>query len=175
MNDETKNDDAEKAAALYQYAKDVYDEELKRYNRIDDKAFKLLSVLSIFIGLFGFILRWLAEEIIPPESLYAWIVLISSSGLLIASCVSWWLMFRVIEVSDLQKMPLDRGVFDFFKNDLHDIHQGFAETFEEANQTNRKLNDKKAKTLSFGYKGIFTTAIFFVIFIIAVCLYYWFK
>ena len=68
----------EKYRELYSLAKEVYNSELNRFDKIDDKAAKYLTSLTFVIGIFGLFGKWIIAEALPPSNLVEWLVIVAS-------------------------------------------------------------------------------------------------
>lgn len=142
----------EKYKELYLLAKEVFNEEQNRFNRIDEKAAKYFSVLTLLVGAAGFFGKWLVNTLIPPDGTLEWALLLLGIGLLVTVLVSWFTVFSVFRIHEMRKIPLSSEMIDFFdKNKLLDIHYALARGLKEALEENRKTTDSKSRILSRGY------------------------
>src|SRR5208283_5521963 len=96
----------EKYKELYNLSKEVLNEELSRFTRIDDKAVKYLSVLTLVAGISGFFGKWIIDNLIPPKTGTEWALVILAFLLFIMIFVSWSLIFNVLRLHNITKMPL---------------------------------------------------------------------
>lgn len=95
----------EKYKELYYLSKEVLNEELSRFNRFDDKATKYLSILTLVAGMSGFFGKWLIDNLIPPKTGLEWTLIVIGSLLFIMIFVSWFLIFNVLKMHTITKMP----------------------------------------------------------------------
>jgi hypothetical protein len=148
----------EKYKELYELSKEVLAEELDRFNRIDEKASKYLTVLTFLIGIYGFFCNWIITVLLPPTSKLDWLLLLIGGGVFIAVCVSWALIFLALRQRVVIKIPLDDEVLKFFReNRLIDIYYTLAKGNKDALKENREVTDRKARILECGYKAIAAT------------------
>ena len=70
----------EKYRELYSLSKEVYNSELDRFHRVEDKASRYLTCLTFVIGIFGLFGKWIITEALPPSSLVEWLVIATSLG-----------------------------------------------------------------------------------------------
>jgi len=64
-----EDDNVTKYRELFEYSKEVYLEEIKRFDLINRKATQYLSVISVILGLALIFGKWLISEFMPPTSL----------------------------------------------------------------------------------------------------------
>jgi len=155
----------EKYKELYNLSKEVLYEEQNRFNRINEKASKYLTVLTFMVGVYGFFLNLIVNDFIPPKSISEWIIVVL--GFLIFSCViiSWFLIFGVLKIQEIKKIPLNSEMINFFdSNNLLDIYYALARGNKDALKTNRDTTDRKSTLLSNGYRMIIVTTSLLVLF-----------
>ena len=154
--------------ALYKYSKEVYEEELKKFSRIDDKATKFLAILTALVGGYSLLGRQIFSDIIPPHNNYDWFSLISGLLVFIGLIVTGVLIFRVIKLADLKKVDLSNEMLVYFKdNNINSIHEGLSWNYKESYEHNLKATEKKTRLLTVGYYSIGVTIAFFILFVIS--------
>jgi len=143
---------------LYTLSKETLNEELDRFNRIDEKASKYLTVLTFLIGIYGFFCNWIIRDLLPPNSFLDWMLLVVGGVLFIAVSISWALVFWALRQRTVVKIPLSDEMLKFFHdNRLVDIYYTLAKRNKEALQENRCVTNRKAKILQYGYIAITIT------------------
>lgn len=164
----------EKYEELYALSKEVLNEELDRFNRIDEKASKYLTVLTFLIGVYGFFCNWIIKDLLPPTSILGWLLLVVGGILFIAVSISWALIFWALRQRIVRKIPLDDEVLKFFRdNRLVDIYYTLAKGNKDALKENRDVTGRKAKILDYGYKAIAVTICLILIFSFLFGIYSW--
>jgi hypothetical protein len=157
--------DMEKYQVLYNLSKDAFAEELARFNVIDEKAGKYISVVTLLLGVYGFYAQWIIERLIPPSGILQWILILLGGIILLGLVSTWFTIFSVLRRHRLQKIPLDSSVIEFFeKNELLDIYHALSRGMKDAIEKNRTINEDKMKRLVLGYRMISVTLIFLVLF-----------
>jgi hypothetical protein len=161
----------EKYKELYNLSKEVLNEELSRFDKIDDKAAKYLSILTLIAGVAGFFGKWLIDNFIPPKTIAEWALVILGAFLFIMLFLSWFLIFNVLRIHALVKMPLDAETIAFFDNNkLIDIYYALAKGNKDALAENRRTTDLKSRRLYHGYVSMIisgiTLALFLSIFVV---------
>lgn len=147
---------------LYNLSIKVLKEDHERFIRIDDKAVKYLSVFTLLIGIYGFFTKWIIENIIPPESFLDLLLILISLILMASIYYTWLIIFKIIKIKPLYKMPIDVEFFD--KHDLFNIYHALARGNKEALNKNMEVTNKKAELLDKGYNWINITVIIIIIF-----------
>ena len=147
---------------LYKLSIKVLENDHKRFIRIDEKAYQYLSVFTLLIGIYGFFIKWIIENIIPPQN-YLDLLLILMVILLMASlCYTWFIIFSIVKITSLLKMPIDVKFFD--DNKLIDIYHALARGNKEALDSNMIKTNKKAILLNKAHKWMNITVLIIIIF-----------
>jgi hypothetical protein len=106
--------DLEKYKLLYEYQKDQFEKEIERFRRLEDKATKYLSSMTIAMGAYLFLARWAIENTIPPKGPIEWCVVISMISTFVAFMSSFSFFLRTTNLSGIVKMPADSALIDYF-------------------------------------------------------------
>jgi hypothetical protein len=166
--EKSPSEELEKYKELYILSLEVLKEEQTRFNRIDDKASKYFSVLTILLGILGFFGKWVINNFIPPKSTLEYLLIILAILLSLSVLFSWFLTFKVFKIHYLKTIPLDSNMFDYFKdNKLIDIYYGLAKGNKNAFEDNCKITDYKSLMLTYSYKII-------IVSVFLVCLFTFF-
>jgi len=154
----------EKYKQLYEYARDVHQEELRRFDLITQKATHYLSVLSVLLGLGTIFGRWLISDLLPPTSLVAGAILLFSFLLYLSLLFAWAMNFQILRGGPLEKMPLNDDVLRFFDDySLVDIYSAYSRRLKEAYQNNLVQTNKRAKLMLWGHRAIVVSVGFIVV------------
>ncbi len=164
----------EKYKELYELSKEVLKEELSRFTRIDDKAAKYLSVLTLVAGAAAFFEKWIIDKLIPPKTFLEWVLVIIAALLCVTIFVSWFLVFNVLRLHNLTKPPLNDETIKFFDdNKMIDIYYALAKGNRDALKVNRVTTDCKSKSLSQGYKALIVSGFILITFLSLFVVYSW--
>lgn len=164
----------EKYRELYNLSKEVLNEEQNRFHRIDNKAAQYLSVVTLFVGVDAFFGNWIINNLLPPNTVWEWILLIHGVVLFAATIVAWYTIFRVFKVHKMAKIPLDSHVISFFeKYSLLTIYFALAKRNEETLRINREATDRKSERLVHGYRMIIASVVILILFLISYGCYKW--
>ena len=148
----------------YDYARKGLDEDIARFQLIDDKAFKLLSFVSIIIALFSGASAWEFQNIEFKYTLYNTILIVSTLVTFTTLCASWGLLFRAVKITKVPRMPLHDGLTEFIKsNNLANIYLGLTKECIKGQNVNKKIIDVKGDYISRAYFEIAWSACMLVI------------
>lgn len=140
---------------LYDYARKSLDEDIKRFQSIDNKAGKFLTLVSAVFAVFSAITPWIIRNKIPPTDTISWILLIAVGVTFIALVSSWSLLFRAIKLAKVPRMPLTDSVLDmFWGKDFPDIYLALTKSCRVALEENRKITDIKGNLIRKAYAVI---------------------
>lgn len=83
-----------KLEALHNLSEQDIDHELSRFYFLEEKASRLVGVLSLLLVLLGFTTRFLVDEILPPSNWLDYLCLFTGLGLLLLVFVGMWFLYR---------------------------------------------------------------------------------
>lgn len=155
---ETVHDKIENETALFEYAKDVFNEQRNVFRDLESKAARYLTVLTAFLGAAGFFGHWIAKTLLPPKTCMECMVAIVGLLLIGVVFLSWLLVFWVLKIGAYHEMPLSSGVVDRFrKGDLPTILSEVTAGILEAYAKNSGVLSKKAHWLNCGHRVMIVT------------------
>jgi len=164
----------EKYKELYDLSKEVLKEELSRFTRVDDKAAKYLSVLTLVAGAAAYFGKWVIDNLIPPKTVLEWALVIIAAFLCATIFVSWFLIFNALRLHNLTKLPLNDETIKFFDdNRMIDIYYALAKGNRDALKVNRDTTDLKSRRLYHGYKAIIVSGFILVAFLSLFVVHSW--
>lgn len=163
-----KPEEIQKYKELYDLAKYAFEEEIARSSRIDEKASRYFSVLSLLLGILGLVSTSYLSLYIPPKDIFDQLGLLFFGFFAILIGISWCQTFRVFRVSELKTIPINEAMIDYYKKaNIIEIYQSVTETnFKEGVAHNKKASQRKAKLLSSSYKYIIVSFVFVFVSII---------
>ncbi|WP_296592604.1 hypothetical protein [Methylophaga sp.] len=146
---------SEKHEFLYNYARNGFDDELQRFRNIEDKASKLLSLLSIGIIAFTLLLRYQSAFLFPPNQIISYLACITIALTYLAFITSWSFLYRSLAFIEMPRLPLDeKFIKDFEPKDLATIHFALTKSCSNALVFARAGNEIKSSLLIKGHKDI---------------------
>lgn len=134
---------------FYEYSKDLFNMEVDRFKRLDDKANNQLRFTYILLTIYSALLK-----ILVIDSLYKInnIVFIPVSLSFIFLFLAWLFYFLSLRLTTVPKLPLTSEVFDLFKEEkLITIQFALSQSMKEAVSEYNEIILKKAKNLRYGY------------------------
>ncbi|AYY91205.1 MULTISPECIES: hypothetical protein [Acinetobacter] len=163
--------DKDRYKALYEYQKAQFDDERTRYSKLEDKAAKYLTFLTIIISAY---ILLVSKFINTSNNIYCLtyaIIIFFVILTFFSFCGAWFSIFKSLRLQEVKKMPSDGELIEFFEsNELPSVYLGLAENYSEAIEWYRIKNHDKTTLMQQGYKEIFHTAIFFIISILLIFL-----
>ena len=169
-----KDVDKDKYKALFEYMKDAFLEESGRYKKLEDKAIKYLSSITIAVSAFVLLLRWSLGELIPASGCLDYLVIIISFITLLSLSYSWYFLFLSIKLQTVFKMPSGNEVTEMFKkNKLESVYLALAKRYSEATEKKSKEYMNKLKNVQRGYKGVLFAGVSFIVFVLLLILHTW--
>jgi hypothetical protein len=164
----------DKYQELYQLSKEAFNEELERFFRIDEKATKYLSVITLVLGFLPFVSNWSITKIIPPSSYIEWFLFVIGILFCLSVFASWIITFSVLKLHKVGKIPLSSEMIDFFDNhSLLNIYYTLSKSNKDVLLMNRKQVNKKSKRLYYAYQTIIASGIFLLILFLLTLIYNW--
>ena len=164
----------EKSKLLYEITKSEYERELSRFTRIEDKAAKLLTVLSIFI---------VALTAITTNSTVIETFSNTSQSLKTAYCITIFLFFtfniislffafRCFSIINHYNIPVNKELFDTIQNTQDEDYCYFkiSRSYSDYVSKNNIGNEKKSKLYVISYYLLLGAKIFFISFIVILAL-----
>jgi hypothetical protein len=156
--------DKDKYKALYEYQKAQFDDEKTRYSKLEDKATKYLTSLTIVISAYILIVgKFIGASNTIFCLTYALIIFFIVLTFL-SFCSAWFSIFNSLKLQEVKKMPSDHHLIEYFlDNELPTIYWDLAEKYDEAIKWYRNKNHDKTVLMQQGYNEIIHSGIFFVI------------
>lgn len=147
----------EKYKLLYEVAKKTLDEELDRSKRLDEKAGRYLTAISVGILAFSTLLTRVASQGLEGinglvVAILVFLCLLTTSTILFA----WFSLFKTIRLTESVRLEMNDRLRDIFKNEsLITCYWILADLCAEACQKNQEtLQKTKIKHLNQAYNYI---------------------
>ncbi|WP_093029434.1 hypothetical protein [Thiocapsa roseopersicina] len=154
--------------------KDQHTEERDRFTRLEDKSIKYLGAVTIAVSAYTFLIRWVAEQTLPPQTGIERLLVIFMVTTFLALIVAWSFVFRSIKLQNVARMPYDDAVLEMFKNNnAASAYVALAERYGEAISVRQKEYCKKLAYVEKAYTGIFLAGLSFSIFIFLLVVNEW--
>jgi hypothetical protein len=168
------NPDTEKYKALYEYSKERFEEERQRFIRLEDKAFKYLTSLTVAFSAYLLLIRSIYEKIQAPYDFLGTLVIISVAVTFYGACSAWSFIFRAIRLQKLVKLPAGNDIIKLFKDHKKaEIYLGLSRNYSEALQLVSKEYEIKLHHVRKGYNEVAFTGWSFLVSTTLIFFYLW--
>lgn len=152
---------------LYKHAKYVFDEEISRFGRVEDKAARFITVVTSLLAVYALTGRQLFGDLMPAENIIQKLLLTLAALVLVGLLSSWGFAFYAMHVQGMRKAPLNNKLLSFYNdNELINIYYGMAKQFSVSLEHNRAITDLKAHRIKRSFWCVVATVMFFTLFII---------
>lgn len=142
---------------LYELSRKALDEELDRYKKLDEKASRFLSILSIGIVAYTALLNAGASKIFPLHnvSLAGWMFVILAVLTFIALLSSWFRIFNSIKLSKSPRISIGPQTNIIAEEEeLITMYYALSLSCQAAMATARSILEEKTGYLESAYKEI---------------------
>jgi len=138
---------------LYEYSKDLFDMEVERFKRLDDKANNQLRFTYILITIYLAMIKIIFIDTHNELNSIIFILILLSSIFLLSA---WYNYFLSLKLTIVPTLPLTQEVFDLFNDDDNNfdtIQFALHQIIKNAVDEYASIISKKAKTLRYGYNS----------------------
>lgn len=142
---------------LYELSRKALDEELDRYKRLDEKASRFLSILSIGIVAYTALLNAGASKIFPFHNvtLAGWLFVVLAILTFIALLSSWLRIFHSIKLSNSPRISIGPPTNTMAEEeDLISMYYALSLSCQAALTAARSILEEKTGYLESAYKEI---------------------
>lgn len=142
---------------LYELSKKALDEELERYKKLDEKASRFLSILSVGIVAYTTLINIGSSKVIPLESAGwpGWVFVGLSIITLIALFSSWLRIFTSMRLTEAHRVEIgDIANSLAADEELITMYWALALSCQDAQLKARELLKNKTRCLQSAYKEI---------------------
>lgn len=166
----------ERSDFYYKYQKDRVDEAVARLRRLEDKAIKLLTMISVIITVVTFILKYVWDAYVTNQLVdVAFVIIFIEIILMLISFMASW--GHVLSSLWPEKIPIlysgkETEAFimtDAKCSDIVDVQCSIGRRMSEDCIKFNILNERKAKMMLFAFEEVLIGSCFFVIFVISIC------
>lgn len=161
----------DKYELFYQYSRLAYETEYDRYRKLDDKASKYLSFISIFIVAFTFLLRFSGEALFPPVDKLAWLACMTFAFTFILFLVVFSYIYRALKIRGLPGLPCGKNIYQVGENEnitttYHRLTERLNVDTKEISTINTQKAQYLVKALNYSAWAIamFTLSLILIIF-----------
>jgi len=159
---------------LLDHGKSVLTEEIARNARLDEKASRMLTGLTVLIGIFAFYAQWILQRISQPGNVLEYLIVVFAAFALLFLIIAWFSAFKVFKISVHSKLPFNNQTFEIYRKfDSRHFFFSVAKTTQNAIEANRSIGDQKVQALTDAYRMIIITSIFLGLLLLTVVVHTW--
>lgn len=175
-----KEENIRKYKELYDLSVRLFDEEQARFFRMDEKASRYLSAITVLLGAYMFFAKWMVydEQIVPPRGVLEWAIILTYLSSFGALAASWLVAFSVLRVRQtaLEKMALtDETIRYFDTHTLINTYYGATKTLKGLLTRNIRTTDSKSRRLSWAHRWMEIAILVLILFSVMYIAYNWVK
>lgn len=157
---------------LFDYSKEVFNEERNIFRDLENKASKYLTVFTALLAAAGFFANWLGIKVLSPKDWLQTALLVNGLTLILAIFITWLVIFLVLKIGDFEELPLDQATIDFFlQKPIQQVYKDVSAGLKGAMEKNAETRANKAKLLKWGHRLIILTWILLLSFTTLFVLY----
>jgi len=151
---------------LYNHALKAFDLEVQRFYRLDDKAMKFITAISLVITIFLAVFKWVVENDLVVYSVYIYVILFA---LFTSLCIAWTSFFSSLRLASSPVLDVSDNMLSLFKTkDIATLRVSIFKGCQQAIEDRRNITIKKASYMNRGYKATISSATLLVILIVAI-------
>lgn len=143
---------------LYELSKKALDEELDRYKKLDEKASRFLSILSIGIVAYTALINASSPKLQAMSSLgfSGWVFVTLTALTFVALFSAWFRIFNSIKLSDSPTIEIGKTVNELAEDEeLITMYNALALSCQDALSLARPVLKAKTDYLESAYREIF--------------------
>lgn len=156
MNDQDAVDvDVEKYKLLFEYFKNQYEIAMQSYHKLEDKAAKYVTLLTILITAYSLIAKtiFLDTEIVCKW--YYFILYFLMLLTLMAIGSAWRYVFNCISLNQVRRMPNEQTIVDWVnENTRAGVYLGLVSNYQECIKVYEDHNKTRTENLNNAFKEI---------------------
>ncbi|EHU2145184.1 hypothetical protein [Acinetobacter baumannii] len=172
ISEQASKESIEAGKALYEYFQKQVEHEKGRFQKFEDKASKFLTMVSVIITAYLFVINNIFEKISSVCSIslalqiYQIILIILFILLFLTLCASWLYLLKVLKPQITRHLPTSQdtiNVYINYPNKLDEIYHDNANKMKQVIDEYKTTNKVKVQFLSKAYNCISISGILFVI------------
>ncbi|HIF9352534.1 TPA: hypothetical protein ACX6RJ_000489 [Photobacterium damselae] len=160
-----KNWPDDKWNLLHNHALKVFEFEVQRFHRLDDKSMKFITAISVVITAFSALVNWVSSSEGVSFTPYVYVLL---ALVFIGLAASWVMFFLCLKMTTTSALAIEDTMLEDFKNyNIATIRVGIFKGLQKSVKERRTSSDKKAKYLNRGYNFTAASGLCMVLLVIA--------
>lgn len=151
---------------LYNFSLKVFDFEVQRFHKIDEKATKFITAISIIITIFLALFTWITNSSNINFSFYIYLFSIIVFSVL---CISWYFVFQSLRLMPIKSLDLNDSLLKKFDdNNISSLHVSIYKSCKYAVEHRRGITENKTSLLSKGFKAASFAGLILLVLTVAV-------
>ncbi|MDC4991306.1 hypothetical protein OHW12_17590 [Acinetobacter baumannii] len=150
--------DRDKYKALFEYQKSQYEDEKNRYQKLEDKSSKYLTLLTFVIPVYSLIINKFLDDKFNDVNCFLYSISLFFIFITFFSfCFAWYSIFKSLKLNENSKMPADSELVNFFNNEGHSLESIYlylANHYATLITDFRAINSRKTDAMLKGYNEI---------------------
>ncbi|MBN1141912.1 MAG: hypothetical protein JXB25_09000 [Deltaproteobacteria bacterium] len=152
------------------YIKDRYIEEQSRFTHFEEKCGKIVTLLTIIIGVFASLVGFKSQTLFGPSGKLDWVILLACSVIAFAMACSWGHALRALKLGECPVAAKSKSNAEYlFTATEEDAFKQIIDCYVDTTEKLTKVIDEKATNLEQAYKNLVLSAwssIFLVILLV---------
>jgi hypothetical protein len=174
VSDQASKESIEAGKALYEYFQKQVEHEKNRFQKFEDKASKFLTMVSVIITAYLFVINKFSENFSSLCSLsialqvYQITLIILFILLFLTLSLSWLYLLKVLKPQTTRHLPSSQETIDVYvehPNKLNEIYHDNANKMKQVIDEYKLTNKVKVQLLSKAYNRISISGVLFAIII----------
>lgn len=151
---------------LNNFAIKVLDFEVQRFHKVDEKATKFITAISVVITIFLALFKWVVDESDVVFSIYIYVIFVITFSSL---CTSWYFFFQALRLMPAKSLDLNDNLIKLFnENNIASLRVSIYKSCKDAVEHRRRITENKTTLLSRGFKVTSFTGLMLLTLIAAV-------
>ncbi len=148
-------DETRKYEELYHLAQRVFSDTKDRFFRLEEKVARHLTVVGLFLVLYGIAFKIIYEELFPPNDIVDYVLLVLLLVVLVIVILTVWYLLKSLQVEGIKRPIIDDGMFKFFnQNEYINIIYGLTKSYANATKENIATTECKIPNISRAHRLI---------------------
>lgn len=166
---EAEQERIERASLILEFSKEQYDYALDRTRKLEDKALKVFSSISIIVTALIFLIRYIAGLFFGAEhDIYFGFTVLTGVTTLTFISIAWYNVFRAVHLSDIPKLDYGASTDDYVFDNKRDVSiWGLARRYSEATAAIDERHSQKAENVGWAIKFTGFTGLSFILFVVS--------
>ncbi|WP_282167612.1 hypothetical protein [Shewanella japonica] len=138
----------------YDYAKITLEQELRRFDSLDNKANKFLGFISVFLGVLVSLVGWGFDKFFPPVTVMQCCIVFLLFLIVFSLSLAWHYLFKSLKVAEMPTLKLDNVVCETLCKFEPDNISNIITSYKELLSVHKTAMVKKVEYVESAYNCI---------------------